>query len=109
LILKQGELAHRALKVFYPLTSKLDTLAQLARHERCCCILRRTAESGQDLYANQDAAIDLPVGLEYHHYIPKLSCNNPLDIFKFLCQHDNDPAVAVSASLLEVHHIHDNS
>jgi hypothetical protein len=97
------------LKVFYPLTNKLDTPAQLTWHERHHRILRHTAESGQDSYANQDVAIDLPVGLEYHHYIPKLSRNNPLDIFKFLRQHDNDPAVAVSASLLEVHHIHDNS
>ncbi|KAG2056613.1 hypothetical protein BDR06DRAFT_879698, partial [Suillus hirtellus] len=29
----QGELAHRALKMFYSLTNKLDTPAQLAKHE----------------------------------------------------------------------------
>ncbi|KAG2056709.1 hypothetical protein BDR06DRAFT_1039209 [Suillus hirtellus] len=39
LILGQGELVHRALNTFYPLTSKLDTPAQLAKHEHCCCIL----------------------------------------------------------------------
>ncbi|KAG1845733.1 hypothetical protein DFJ58DRAFT_730795 [Suillus subalutaceus] len=39
-----GELAHRALKVFYPLTNKLDTSAQLAKHEHCCRVLRRVQE-----------------------------------------------------------------
>ncbi|KAG1726169.1 uncharacterized protein EDB91DRAFT_1254428 [Suillus paluster] len=29
-----GELVHRVLKAFYPLTSKLDTPSQLAKHER---------------------------------------------------------------------------
>jgi hypothetical protein len=91
------------------LTNKLDTPAQLARHERRRRVLRRIAELGQNLHTNQNAVVDLPVGLERHHYIPKLSCNNPLDIFRFLRQHDGDPAVAVSAPLLKVNRIDDSS
>jgi hypothetical protein len=51
----------------------------------------------------------MPVGLKCHHYIPKFARNNPLDIFRFLREHDNDPALAVGASLLEVHLTHGNS
>jgi hypothetical protein len=102
-------LAHRALKAFYPLTNKRNTPAQLATHEHRRRVLRRTAESGQDAYINKDAAIDLPVGSKCHHYIPVLSRNNPLDIFKFLRQHDDDPAVAVRDSLFKVHRAHGNS
>jgi len=97
----QGELAHRALKVFYPLTSKLDTPAQLAKHERRRRILRRVAEEGQRSTSKR-APLDLPVAgprFKGHHYIPTLSYNNPLNIFEFLRGHDNDPAVAVSATL----------
>jgi hypothetical protein len=111
-MLYQGELAHRALKAFYPLTNKLDTPTQLARHERRRRLLRRIAESGQSICARKDTAIDvLPAGidLKYHHYIPTLSRNHPLDLFRFLRQHDNDPAVAVGTSLFKVHLIHDNS
>jgi hypothetical protein len=109
LLFHQGELAHRALKAFYPLTNKRNTPAQLATHEHRRRVLRRTAESGQDAYTNKDAAIDLPMGSKCHHHIPVLSRNNPLDIFKFLRQHDDDPAVAVSDSLLKVHRAHGNS
>ncbi|KAG2152593.1 uncharacterized protein EDB93DRAFT_1083062 [Suillus bovinus] len=84
-----GELVHRALKAFYPLTNKLDTPTQLATHE---------SESGQSLYAqdDKDTTVDAPLAfnLKHHHHIPTLSRNHPLDIFQFLRQHDNDPAVA---------------
>lgn len=100
-------MAHRALKAFYPLTSKLNTPAQLAKHERRRRVLRRIAETGA-LYAGKQAPIDLPAGFKGHHYIPKLSYNNPLYIFKFLQEHDNDPAVAVGAFLLIVQLAHHN-
>lgn len=98
-MLYQGELAHRALKAFYPLTNKLDTATQLATHEHRRRVLRRIAESGSTSHASKDAVIDVPVGfdLKHHHHIPTLSRNHPLDIFRFLRQHDNDPAVVVGA------------
>lgn len=101
-------MAHRALKAFYPLTNKWDTPAQLATHERRRRVLRRVAESRHESYASKDVPIDMPVGLKCHHYIPKLARNNPLDVFRFLRQHDNDPALAVGASLLEVLLTHGN-
>lgn len=93
-------MAHRALKAFYPLTNKLDTPAQLARHERRRRILRRVMEAG---HSCEQAPVELPAGFKDHHYIPKLSRNNPLDIFSFLRAHDNDPAVAVCPALVVVH------
>jgi hypothetical protein len=98
LVSNQGELAHRALKAFYPLTSKLDTPAQLAKHEHRRRVLRRVAETGHDSCTSEQA-LDLPAGLKDHHYIPTLSRNNPLYIFSFLRNHPNDPAVAVSSGL----------
>jgi hypothetical protein len=97
LISGQGELAHRTLKAFYPLTSKLDTPAQLAKHERRRRVLRRVA--GHNLHTAEQP-LDLPAGLKDHHYIPTLSRNNPLDLFSFLRNHDNDPAVTVSGTIL---------
>lgn len=91
----QGELAHRALKAFYPLTNKLDTPAQLAKHEHRRRVLRRVAESGHSLYASKQMPVDLPVGFKDHHYIPK-NYNNPMHIFAFLRDHGDDPAVKVS-------------
>ncbi|KIK32237.1 hypothetical protein CY34DRAFT_47013, partial [Suillus luteus UH-Slu-Lm8-n1] len=87
-----GELAHRALKAFYPLTSKLDTPAQLAKHERRRRVLRRVAEAGHagSLHTSLDQA---PAGFKGHHYIAQLSRNNPLHIFSFLRGHGHDPAV----------------
>lgn len=102
----QGELAHRALKAFYPLTSKLDTPAQLAKHERRRRVLRRVAETGRNFHASEHALAESPVGLKDHHYIPTLSRNNPLYIFSFLRDHADDPAVAVSAALLITHLAH---
>jgi hypothetical protein len=104
----QGELAHRALKAFYPLTNKLDTPAQLAKHERRRRVLRRVAETGQ-ISTGKRTPLDLPAaGFKGHHYIPKLSQNNPLYMFSFLQVHDNDPAVAVGATLPIFHLVHDN-
>ncbi|KIK31400.1 hypothetical protein CY34DRAFT_38511, partial [Suillus luteus UH-Slu-Lm8-n1] len=96
-----GELAHRALKAFYPLISKLDTPAQLAKHERRRRLLRRVA--GYDSHSTKHPLLDLPVGLNDHHYIPTLCRNNPLDLFKFLRDHDNDPAVAAFIPKLKDH------
>lgn len=100
----QGELAHRALKSLYPLTSKLDTPAQLAKHERRRRVLRRVAEAEHGSYAWNQPPVDLPaeINLKDHHYIPTLSRNNPLDIFKFLRDQGNDPAVEVGAAFLVV-------
>lgn len=97
LISVQGELAHRALKAFYPLTSKLDTPAQLAKHERRRRVLRRVAEHNSR--TTEEPLLDLSADLKDHHYIPTLSCNNPLDIFSFLRAHDNDPALTVGGAL----------
>lgn len=106
----QGELAHRALKAFYPLTSRSNTPAQLAKHERRRRVLRRVAEAGHTSYA-WEQPVDLSAGfnLKDHHYIPTLSRNNPLDIFKFLRDHAYDPAVAVRTALLVVRLTHDNA
>jgi hypothetical protein len=82
----QGELAHRALKAFYPLTSKIDTLEQLAKHECRRRVLRRVAEVGMSSSGNQpqaDAAAHPPMSSEQHHYIAT-NWNNPIILFKFL-------------------------
>jgi hypothetical protein len=101
LISGQGELAHRALKAFYPLTSKLDTPAQLAKHEHHHCVLQQVMETG---HSCKQVPVKLPATrFKGHYYIPKLSRNNTLDIFSFLWDHDNDPAVAVSTALFSVH------
>jgi hypothetical protein len=94
----QGELAHRALKAFYPLISKRDTPGQLAKHERRRRVLRRVAE--HDSHFTEQPPVDVPVGLTEHHYIHTLCRNHPLDLFSFLRDHDNDPAVSVSGALL---------
>jgi len=110
LISSQGELAHRALKAFYPLTSKIDTPAQLVKHERRRRFLRRVADIGHASQTTEQALVDsVPAGFKDHHYIPKLSRNNPLHIFSFLRGHGDDPAVVVSAALLIVHLTHDNA
>lgn len=108
LISVQGELAHRALKAFYPLTSKLDTPAQLAKHERRRRVLRRVAEAGHagSLHTSLDQA---PAGFKGHHYIAQLSRNNPLHIFSFLRGHGHDPAVDVSVALLIVERAHNDA
>lgn len=107
MIWAQGELAHRALKALYPLTSKLDTQAQLAKHERRRRILRKVVETTDDSYPGQLTLLDSPAGFKDHHYIPKLSFNHPLDIFRFLRDHDDDPAVAVCDAFPIVHLAHD--
>ncbi|KAG2135061.1 hypothetical protein BD769DRAFT_1665020 [Suillus cothurnatus] len=97
-----GELVHRALKAFYPLTSKLNMLAQLAKHEHRRRVLRHVAETG-GLHASKHSPINLPAGFRGHHYIPKLSYNNLLYIFQFLQQHDDDPAIAAFIPKLKDH------
>lgn len=95
--------------MFYLLTSKVDTPAQLAKHERRRRVLRRVAETGQCSHTNNQTSVHLPAVIKDHHYIAKLSRNNPLHIFSFLRQHDNDPAVSVGAALLFVHLLADDN
>jgi hypothetical protein len=92
----QGELAHRALKAFYPLTSKLDTPAQLAKHERRRCVLRRVAEArGISSSDSQSPADALPfTSLSQHHHIAA-NLRNPVHLFEFLRANDGDPAIKV--------------
>ncbi|KAG2751869.1 hypothetical protein P692DRAFT_201683986, partial [Suillus brevipes Sb2] len=94
-----GELAHRALKAFYPLTSKLDTPAQLAKHERRRRLLRKVAETGGLSSSTIQSPSDAPPSTSSyaHHHIAS-NCNNPVNIFSFLRDHDGDPAI-------KVHHI----
>ncbi|KAG2745189.1 hypothetical protein P692DRAFT_201868719 [Suillus brevipes Sb2] len=89
-----GELAHRALKAFYPLTSKQDTPAQLAKHERRRCVLWRVVEAGGVLTSGAQTRADAPPSLllDKHHFIAPTR-NNPVNLFAFLGQHDGDPAI----------------
>ncbi|KAG2048807.1 hypothetical protein BDR06DRAFT_1012728 [Suillus hirtellus] len=87
-----GELAHRALKAFYPLTSKLDTPAQLVKHERRRRVLRRVAEAGATSPPiSQPPVADAPSSNKHHHITT--SQNHPVALFMFLRQHENDPAL----------------
>ena len=91
----QGELAHRALKAFYPLTNKLDTPSQLAKHERRRRVLRRVAEAGGIPSCNQppvESPPSIPSGT--HHWISAVQ-NSPVDLFPFLRENNGDPAVRV--------------
>jgi hypothetical protein len=99
----QGELAHRALKMFYPLTSKLDTPAQLAKHERRRRVLRRVAEAGAvssssssspSSYSQPQVEVPTSMPSGKHHSISTIR-NNPIDIFSFLRENNGDPAVKV--------------
>jgi hypothetical protein len=83
--------------------SKLDTPAQFAKHEHRRRVLRHMTETAQSSYDSQQAPIDLPAELNEHHYIVKLSHNNPIHIFKLLQQHYDDPAVAVGVTLHIIH------
>ncbi|KAG2055212.1 hypothetical protein BDR06DRAFT_982073 [Suillus hirtellus] len=79
-----GKLAHRALKAFYPLTSKVDTLAQLAKHEhRPAGISSSNQQSPADTHA--------PSLSNDHHFIT-INGNNPVSLFTFLQEHNSDPA-----------------
>ncbi|KAG2757163.1 hypothetical protein P692DRAFT_201859216 [Suillus brevipes Sb2] len=109
---QMGELAHRALKMFYPLTSKLDTPAQLAKHERRRRVLRRVAEAGAvsssssssspSSYSSSSSSpssysqpqVEVPTSMPSgkHHSISTIR-NNPIDIFSFLRENNGDPAV----------------
>lgn len=92
-ILVQGELAHRALKAFYPLTSKLDTLAQLAKHERRRRVLRRVAEAGGTTPSLTQTLVDVPSPGK--NYCISTGQNHPISLFTFIRQHDGDPALRV--------------
>lgn len=89
--------------MFYLLTSKLNTPAQLAKHERRRCVLQRVVQTGHCFHTSEQLPVDLPAVIRDHHYIPKLSRNNPLYIFRFLREHGDDPAVAVGLPIPIVH------
>ncbi|KAG1855096.1 hypothetical protein C8R48DRAFT_776498 [Suillus tomentosus] len=86
-----GELAHRALKAFYPLTSKLDTLAQLAKHERRRRALRRIAEAGGTTPCLSQSLVDIPSSGK--HYRITTGQNHSISLFAFIREHDGDPAL----------------
>ncbi|KAG1817685.1 uncharacterized protein BJ212DRAFT_1269947 [Suillus subaureus] len=90
----QGELAHRALKAFYPLTSKLDTLAQSAKHEQRYHVLRQVAEAGGASSSDSQSPADAPpsVSSDIHHHITT-NRDSLINLFQFLQEHDSDPAV----------------
>lgn len=83
--------------MFYPLTSKLDTPAQLAKHERRRHVLRRVAEAGGASSSGTQTRADTPpssLSSDKHHYITSTR-NNPVNIFAFLREHDGNPAIKV--------------
>lgn len=82
--------------MFYPLTSKLDTPAQLAKHERRRRVLRRVAEAAGSISSNNEPPTDppTPCSPEDHHYIAS-SRNNPISLFSFLQENEGDPAIKV--------------
>lgn len=84
--------------MFYPLMSKIDTPAQLAKHERRCRVLRRVAEVGDTSYGSHSQADAPPLAPsnQHHHIAP--TRNNPVKLFTFLREHDGDSAVKVEAS-----------
>lgn len=96
-VFTQGELAHRALKAFYPLTSKLDTPAQLAKHERRRRVLRRVAEAGGTSPSISLSPVDAPSSGKHHHIA--VSQNNTVPLFTFLREHTDDPALKVAVIL----------
>ncbi|KAG2049202.1 hypothetical protein BDR06DRAFT_1012311 [Suillus hirtellus] len=91
---QMGELAHRALKVFYPLTSKLDSPAQLAKHKCRCRVLRWVAEAGDmpppGTHSPADASPSMSSG--QHHHIA-ITQGSPIQLFTFLQEYNGDPAV----------------
>ncbi|KAG2337979.1 hypothetical protein BDR05DRAFT_1004601 [Suillus weaverae] len=92
---QMGELAHRALKMFYPLTNKLDTPAQLAKHERRHRALRQVAEAGaipSSSYSQPQVEVPPSMPSGKHHWISAIQ-NSPVDIFSFLHENNGDPAV----------------
>ncbi|KAG2060721.1 hypothetical protein BDR06DRAFT_986857 [Suillus hirtellus] len=90
-----GELAHRALKAFYPLTSKLDPPKQLAKHE---C---RSGISSSD-YQPSPADSPAPSLFKDHHYI-STNQNDPVSLFAFLQEHNGDPATKCFIPKLKDH------
>ncbi|KAG2052923.1 hypothetical protein BDR06DRAFT_1009062 [Suillus hirtellus] len=91
---QMGELAHRALKAFYPLTSRLDTPAQLAKHKRRRHVLRRVAEAESTPSSDNQSPADAPPSASsgLHHHIATHK-SNPVNIFQFLQEHNGDPAI----------------
>jgi hypothetical protein len=99
-VIGQGELAHRALKAIYPLMSKLDTPAQLAKHERRRHVLRQVREAADTtLSSNQTPADSATPWVPNDHHFIASSRNNPVSLFTFLQEHGNDPATKVRITL----------
>jgi hypothetical protein len=100
-VLVQGELAHRALKAFYPLTNKQDVPSQLAKHECWRHALRWVAEAAACITPSiNQSPVQVDTGKRYH-----IACNrnNPVALFTFLREHDDDPALKVE---VKYHFIH---
>ncbi|KIK33685.1 hypothetical protein CY34DRAFT_18219 [Suillus luteus UH-Slu-Lm8-n1] len=91
---QMGELAHRAVKAFYPLTSKLDTPAQLAKHERRRRVLHRVAEAGGSASFGVQSPADAPppASVGIHHQIAT-NQSHPVNLFAFLGENADDPAI----------------
>lgn len=96
--------------MFYPLTSKLDTPAQLAKHERRCRVLRRIAEAGDmppsgshDYHSPADASPSTSSG--QHHRIATTQAS-PINLYTFLRGNNGDPAVKVGVTSQREHTLH---
>lgn len=89
------------MKAFYPLTNKLDTPAQLAKHERRRRIFRRVAEAAGTSPSSSESPVDSPAPsvLKDHHYIAT-NRNDPVSLFAFLQDNDGDPATNVNIRAL---------
>jgi hypothetical protein len=87
--------------VFYPLTNRLDTPAQLARHECRRHILRWVAEAGAIAFADSGSPADgVPPSASFrkHHNIAT-NQSNPIDLFALLRENNDDPPVKVKVTL----------
>jgi hypothetical protein len=95
----QGELAHRALKAFYPLTSKIDTPSQLAKHKRRRRVLQWVAEVASFSSPGQPGANapPPPASSDNHHSIATTQ-NNLVNLFAFLREHNSDTAIKVEVT-----------
>ncbi|KAG1816036.1 uncharacterized protein BJ212DRAFT_1481109 [Suillus subaureus] len=90
-VFAQGELAHRALKAFYPLTNKLDTPVQLAKHECRRHVLQRVAEVGGTSPSISLSPVDAPSSGKHHHIA--VSQNNTVPLFTLLQEHTDNLAL----------------
>ncbi|KIJ68186.1 hypothetical protein HYDPIDRAFT_124385 [Hydnomerulius pinastri MD-312] len=107
-----GELAHRAVKAFYPLTSKKNTAKGLSKHEQRQRRLRGTKENRSQTIevssAGPGSADVRASGAEPQatkHVLP-LHRNSPVDIYAMLKEHEGDPATENFLKDLKNHVLH---